>query len=288
MAQEVPGGSRDSMEAETIHVFTNHETANLAAANLQAHGIHCWINSDDGGGIMPNLSGPGGVRLLVRPSDRDTAIALISGEESVEEVPSQDEMESASPSLPSAPPRKWSIGQLLVGVMAGVLLCLSFQWCKKQGTHAYYHYAASGKADRAWVYRNGHEVELLKDRNLDGQWDEWVYYEKGETIRAVTDNNFDGKADETWTYSNSMVVTMEKDTDFNGTPDIFYTYQDGLVIQADIRPNNAKFATQRELFQNGVLVEILCDPDGHGHFKKAVHYDPFFNPVSTNDLLEPL
>ena len=98
MAQEVPGGSLNGMEAETIHVFTNHDMANLAAANLQAHGIHCWIHSDDGGGIMPNLSGPGGVRLLVRPSDRDAAIALISGEGLVEEVPSQDEMENGSPS----------------------------------------------------------------------------------------------------------------------------------------------------------------------------------------------
>jgi hypothetical protein len=52
----------------------------------------------------------------------------------------------------------------------------------------------------------------------------------------------------------------------------------------DIRPNGAKFATKRELYQNGVLVEVLENSDGKGNFKEAVRYDPFLNPVSTNKL----
>ena len=53
-------GLHDDVKAETIRIFTSHETANLAAANLQAHGIQCWINADDGGGMLPNLAAPGG------------------------------------------------------------------------------------------------------------------------------------------------------------------------------------------------------------------------------------
>jgi len=101
---------------------------------------------------------------------------------------------------------------------------------------------------------------------------------------ALTYYNFDGKPDETWTYSNGVVVKMEKDTDFNGTPDEFCTYKHGVVQQVDIRPNGAKYATQRQLYQNGVLVEILRGGDASGNFNEVVRYDPFFNPISTNKL----
>jgi hypothetical protein len=72
--------------------------------------------------------------------------------------------------------------------------------------------------------------------------------------RSECDNNFDGKPDETWTYSNGTPATLEKDTDFNGVPDEFCTYKYGILQQMDVRPNGAKFATQRWLYQNGVLV----------------------------------
>jgi hypothetical protein len=75
---------------------------------------------------------------------------------------------------------------------------------------------------------------------------------------------------------------MEKDTDFNGLSDWFCTYQNEILQQVDIRPNGAKFATQRWIYQNGVLVEIWRSGDNNGNFKEVVRYDPFFNPISTN------
>ena len=50
----------------------------------------------------------------------------------------------------------------------------------------------------------------------------------------------------------------------------------------DMKPNGSKFATQRWLYQNGVLTEILRGGDSNGNFKEDVHYDPFFNPIPIN------
>jgi hypothetical protein len=57
-----------------------------------------------------------------------------------------------------------------------------------------------------------------------------------------------------------------------------------VLQKVDIMPNGAKFATVRELFQAGVLVEVLRGGNAEGGFKESVRYDPFFNPISTNKL----
>ena len=49
-----------------------------------------------------------------------------------------------------------------------------------------------------------------------------------------------------------------------------------------MKPNGSKFATQRWLYQNGLLTEILRGGDSNGNFKEDVHYDPFFNPIPIN------
>ena len=270
------------MKTETIRIFSSHEAADLAAAILRAHDIHCWINADDGGGMLPNLAAPGGVRLLVQASDAAAASALLTDTIPGAEIPAQNETETGTPSPAIAAARNtFAPWQMFIGVVAGVFLCLLYQKYSQLGTTTHYHYE-EGKADEAWVYRNGHLVEVMRDRNLDGVWDHWAHYEHGRVTRVEDDNNFDGKPDETWTYSNGTVVKMEKDTDFNGTPDMFCTYKYGVIQQVDFRPNGAKFATVRELYRNGVLVEILRGGDAGGNFKEAVRYDPFFNPISTN------
>lgn len=68
----------DGSEPETIRVFLTHEAADIAAATLRANGIECWIMSDDAGGILPNLTAPGGVRLLVNKASASEAKALLS------------------------------------------------------------------------------------------------------------------------------------------------------------------------------------------------------------------
>jgi hypothetical protein len=233
--------------------------------------------------MLPNLAAPGGVRLVVQSSDATAASAMLADLNSGGEPPAQAETNVYS-AAKAASPNRFAPGQIFLAIVAGVLLCLLYQWHDQPGDKTRYHYTPDGKADEAWVYRNGQLVEFMKDRNLDGAWDRWIYYDHGIEVRAQDDNNFDGKPDETWTYSNGTLVKMEKDTDFNGTSDMFCTYKYGIIQQTDIRPNGAKFTTQRELYQNGVLVEILRGGDARGDFKEAVWHDPFFNPVSTNRL----
>lgn len=276
------GGPHDAVKTVTIRTFGSHETAELAAANLEAHGIACWVNADDCGGMYPNLTTAGGVRLLVRASDAEAAIALLNTQASPAEI-NQTETEAVAYSpTESVPLKKLAWGQILFGIVTGVILCLFYQWANSLGTKTYYHHAAGGKQDEAWVYRYGHLAEFLKDRNLDGNWDYWTYYEHGRAARSEFDNNFDGKPDETWTYSNGSPVTLEQDTDFKGIPDEFCTYKYGILQQADWRPNGSKFTATCEIFQNGVLTEIWRGGDSNGHFKEVVRYDPFFNPISTN------
>jgi hypothetical protein len=151
-------GSHDEVKRTTIRTFISHESAELAAANLKAHGIQCWINSDDGGGVMPYLTAPGGVSLLVRASDAEEAIALLEAQASPAEI-SQIEAEAAASVPPeSAPLKKLAMGQIvagiLFGIIAGILLCLLYQWTGNLGTKTYYHHV-HGKVDKEWVYRNG-------------------------------------------------------------------------------------------------------------------------------------
>ena len=281
------GDSCDEPKMTVVRTFSSHEAAQLAASNLEAHGIGCWIKADDCGGMYPNLTAPGGVRLLVRIEDAEEASALLNTRVSSAEM-SQIEAEavaSAPPEIPS--PKKLALGQILFGIVLGVILgiflCLFYQSASEFGKKAYYHYH-NGKPDKAWVYRNGHLVEFMQDRNFDGKWDLWTYYERGYATRSEYDNNFDGKPDLTWKYSNGVVMSMEKDTDFNGKPDEFCIYKDDMVQQVDFRPNGSKFSITRELYQNGVLTEIKRGGDSNGNFKSIMRYDPFFDPIGTGPI----
>jgi hypothetical protein len=284
MASDVTDdGAHDEVKTVTIRTFGSHEAAELAVANLEAHGIECLVNADDCGGMYPNLTAPGGVRLLVRAADAEAAVALLNAQASPAEI-NQIETEAAASSPPETVPlKKLAWGQILFGIVIGVILCLFCQWANKPGTTTHYHYAKDGKCDEAWVYRYGHLAEHLRDRNLDGVWDYWAYHEHGDVVRLEMDNNFDGKPDETWTYSNGDLVSLEEDTDFNGTPDLIYTYKYHVIQQVDVRPNGSTFTSTREIFKNGVLTEIWRGGDSNGHFKEVVQYDPFFNPISTNN-----
>ncbi|HZL13139.1 MAG TPA: hypothetical protein VFC85_03250, partial [Verrucomicrobiae bacterium] len=276
------GGLHNEMKTLTICIFTTHDAANIARSNLEAHGIECWVSADDCGGMYPNLTAPGGVRLSVRASDAEAAIALLNAEASPAEI-NQIETEAVASAPPETGPlKKLAWIQILVGVVTGVILCLLYQSASNFGAKTYYHHV-HGKVNKKWIYRNGYEAEFSEDRNLDGVMDHWVQYDEyGQVSSSEYDNNFDGKTDETWTYSNGSLVTMQKDTDFNGVSDEFCTYKYGIIQWADMKPNGSKFVTEREIFQNGVLTEILRGGDSNGNFKEDVHYDPFFNPVPIN------
>jgi hypothetical protein len=276
------GGLHDEVKTVTIRIFTSHDAANIARSNLEAHGIECWVNADDCGGWYTNLTAPGGVRLCVRASDAEAAVTLLNAQASPAEI-NQIETEAVA----SAPPETGSLKklawiQILFGIVAGIILCSLYQSASNFGAKTYYHHV-HGKINKKWIYRNGYVAEFSEDRNLDGVMDYWVHYDAyGRENSAEYDNNFDGKADEWWTFSDDGTDTLQKDNDFNGISDEFCVYKNRIIQQMDMKPNGSKFTTTREIFQNGVLTEILRGGDSNGNFREKVRYDPFFNPIPIN------
>ena len=277
----------DSPNEVTIEIFGSREGADLAIAQLKANGIPCRIAADDAGGVLPNLSMAQGVRVLVPAASAEAARELLNSPP----APVPNTISAGAPE--PAPPFKISMGQILFGIVLGVLGMWTLQGgvpAKPEGprtTHS--HYAANGIADEKWVYRNGQLTCHMMDRNLDGAFDYWAYYDDdGRVARTDEDNNFDGRPDEVWNYSNGDLLTMKKDTDFNGVPDEFTTYKYRIPQQLDVRPNDSKFTTVREFLSNGVVTEIWSGGDSNGNFKTKITYDPFFNPIQTNTVFHLL
>jgi hypothetical protein len=120
-------GLHDEVKTVTIRTFTSHDAANIARSNLEAHGIECWVNADDCGGWYTNLTAPGGVRLSVRASDAEAAIALLNSQASPAEI-NQIETEAVASAPPETGPlKKLAWVQILFGIVAGIILCLLYQ-----------------------------------------------------------------------------------------------------------------------------------------------------------------
>lgn len=279
---EENGDQKPEKKTLVIRFFPNRELAEMAVAKLKAHGIESWVGTDDCAGMYPSLTVAEGVRLKVWEDDETIATAVLDAKPTPEEI-KKIEIEAvlAAPSPPE-PKTKLAWGQLLTAFFLGVLVSLLYQWRQEQAPVTHYEYTPDGKRSDAWIYKSGHLVEHMEDRNLDGQWDHWTYYEHGEVVRAEDDNNFDGKPDEFWTFRPDGADTIEKDTDFNGVPDMFCTYKYRILQKVEVRPNGSKFATQRQYYKNGVLTEVWRGGDSNGNFREVIKYDPFLNPISTN------
>jgi antitoxin component YwqK of YwqJK toxin-antitoxin module len=217
------------------------------------------------------------VRLKVQASDAEAAAALLDAQATAAEL-NQIEVDALTAAPPkTTPSKKLSWGQIAIGFLLGLLVSLLFQGDKNPENKTYYSYTADGKCYEALIYRNGHIVKTCEDRNLDGRWDAWFYYQHGRAVGAELDENFDGEPDLFATYSNGVVASTEQDADFNGVPDIFYSYKNGVLQRVDFRPNGSKFTTTREIFTNGVLIEIRRGGNSLGFFNEVEKYDSFFN-----------
>ena len=277
-------------ESKTVvlRTFGNRESAQSAVSYLEAHGIACWVRADDCGGMYPNLTAPGGVRLLVCVEDAEEAATLLNTQASPAEM-SKIEAEAVASAPPqTGAPKEWAIGQmsfgLVVGIVFGVFFCLIYQRANDIGTKTFYHYGADGKPDEAWIYQDGHLIEWMRDRNHDGRWDEWDHYERGRLERSEYDDNFDGRPDVWWTFSDDGNDTLQEDTDFNGAADVFSIFENRVIKEAEFRPNGSKYAITREMFQNGILTEVDRGGDSEGDFKERIRYDSFFNPIGTEPI----
>jgi hypothetical protein len=271
-------------EPVVLRTFSSLTAAESAAATLTAHGIQCWIKTDDCGGMLPSLTAPGGVRLLAGSLDVEAAKALLDSRPTAEEVVALDEAASATSPPDSAPHVRLSLWQITAGIVVGILLCLLYQWTANLGIKTYrYDLDGDGKTDEVAVFQNGRCIEQSFDRNFDGLLDSWNYFD-GALRRTVSkeDNNFDGVADLTWNYSNGLPVSSSMDTDFNGRPDVTTLFLYDLPKQTDWQPNSTNIVTRREFFRNGVLFEEWLDTNMDGLFDSTNQFDAFQNPLGTN------
>jgi hypothetical protein len=104
-------GSCNEVKTVVIHAFTSHEAAQLAASNLEAHGIGCWVSADDCSGMYPNLTAPSGVRLSVATSDAEAAVALLNAQASPVEIKQAETEAVASSSPEPVSPRKAALAR---------------------------------------------------------------------------------------------------------------------------------------------------------------------------------
>ena len=73
-------GSEPTVELVQICSFTSEMEADIAKSALEAFGIECMISRDDCGGQRPHLAFSGGIRLLVRAQDAQSAREVLKGE----------------------------------------------------------------------------------------------------------------------------------------------------------------------------------------------------------------
>jgi hypothetical protein len=263
-----------------IRTFSTREQADLAVAQLEANGIATRIAADDGSGIMPYLTQAQGVRVFVSESDAAAARELLN----LPPVSSPDSSPTPAPCR-----SKLAIGQIIAGIIVGILGTLVYQSVSRPTRVTHSHHTADGKIDEEWIYEKGVLREHRSDRGLKGRFDRWAYYDAhGNPERVEVDNNFDGQPDEWLFYSGGTVYSVEKDCDFNGIPDEFHTYKDGVIQEVDMRPNGSQFTTIRELYVNGVLSEIWRGGDADGLFTEIVKYNALYEPISTNTGMFPL
>src|SRR6266545_4253697 len=89
-SQGEPGRTASSI---VVRTFSTLEAADVAAGNLKARGIQCWLQADDCGGMIAAMDCVRGVKLFVRTEDFDAAQTLLDAPpvEAVSAVESADD-----------------------------------------------------------------------------------------------------------------------------------------------------------------------------------------------------
>lgn len=282
-----PKDPASSGERVELRSFSEATAAEIAKASLLARGIECWLTADDCGGMYAAMDAVQGVKLFVRRSDRDAALALLK-EEGAGGISHRPETATVTETTGEAttPRIKLSFPQLITGIVTGILLCLLYQWTSRLGTKTdRYDWNGDGRTDAVYIYKDGWCVQICCDRNRDGKLDLWDHFEPdGRHLLSRADDNFDGVPDVTWNYTNGVLATSQADTDFNGTPDVTHTFKYDLFALSEWRPNGTSVITLRQVYERGLLIEESRDTNWDGTFDLTVRYDAFQNPIQTNIL----
>lgn len=274
-------------EGVVVRTYAGEALASLAVSRLESEGIEAYIRKDDVGGAYPALQMTRGVRLLVKPEDRETAEKILSemetedSEEVEQEVPAEESKRKKSSPLVS-------IGLFLLGLAIGYFLAPELiDRIKYTGTVVVKSYRnAAGKPGDFEHYVGGQIARMEGDRNYDGKIDAWHRYVAGKLRASTYDNNFDGKPDGWVEYKDPFNFVERIDTDFDRKPDATNFYVNGLKQRTDWHPNDSAIIERRQIYKNGVLKEELVDTDRNGKFDLKITYDDYERPIERTKIPE--
>jgi hypothetical protein len=267
-------------EAVIAKTYASEAAASIAASRLGAEGIETHIHMDDCGGAYPSLQMAGGVRLFVKPEDLKDAERILNemDAETSDEVDEEDKPEDAKKIKSSS---ILLIGVFVLGVAAGYFVApeltdrITYTGVVKQDRNA------AGKPGVYYYYVDGKVTRAEDDRNYDGKPDAWHKYVAGRINTSAYDDNFQGQPNRWATYKDLFNYVEKVDTDFDGKPDVTVYYFNSLVQRKDWYPGDSPIIERREVYEHGVLKEVLRDTDHDGIFDSKTTYDRYERPKET-------
>jgi hypothetical protein len=265
-------------EAVLLRTYGNEVEASVAASILGSEGIETYIEKADCGGAYPSLQMTEGVRLLVKPEDREEADRILKEGESRELQP-EDRSEPGESSTKRKSNPFLLAGMVVLGFIAGFIVVSHIKYRSHYEGTIKEAYNQAGKPGRFLHYVDGQLVRWEEDRNYDGEPDAWFRLVNKEVRSSSRDNNFDGKPD-VWVEIKDEFNYVERvDTDFDGKPDATIFYVNSLMHRVDWHPKDSPNIQRRVLYEHGVLKEELIDTDGDGIFDQRITYDPYGKPI---------
>ncbi len=263
--------------------FLDPTEAELARAALEAADVPAWIESDDAGGMYPQLQSVEGCRLYVRPQDVERAREVLTPEEW-----------SAPPEEEFQPPESGGIGSSAGLFGSAALLCIvSFlagfaarsawivdgTWIAPYSTETVEIDAdQDGRSDEWWTYRGPDAVEGRIDEDFDGRVDNWLFYEDGLLTATEYDANRDGRADGWWEYRFGRAATGSGDADFDGVRDYSERFEGGLIQEVRWHPNGGP-VERVDRYEDGLL-RVILRPDPDGTLRTVREWDALGREVS--------
>jgi hypothetical protein len=281
VSPQSPAGAQPDTRSVVLSTFASQLDAQVAATHLEDAGIPVVVNSDDCGGLLPQLSIIGGYRLLVSEADRPRAAAAL--QEIAQEFGVKPGVPPGYSEQPSnlSPPSKPKAHLVMLGLFALGMLVGGMAHYALTLNRSYYTGTDSrdlnedGQDDAWWTYRDGRCIELSLDRNFDGRRDSWTTFDKEHSSSIREDNNFDGKPDLWYAYSKEVLTYVRFDADFDGKQDGEMRWVFGVPTETQFAAPNRLGYWKRDFFTNGLLRECVVDRDRDGVLDERVLFDPF-------------
>jgi hypothetical protein len=264
-----------------VATYPSKTEADFAASILQTNEIEVFVQAGGTGGEQVGAPTISGFVVFVAADDADAAREVLSGVYPEDKLTYKSAYERRKErTVQVSPVATFIIGIFVGGLLVGAALTVQ--------NHRNTHFTGTRFSGNILEkqpgilddYQSGQLVRRQIDRNLDGKLDVTIIYSDHQLQSTAYDQNFDGKPD-LWQIFKGGNPTEERiDSDFNGVADEFSAFKNGVRTRMECRPNDASRPTAIILFENGVQVSKLDEPDGSGVLRREVTYDAFGKEIA--------